>query len=343
MQHRSTLALLALILLALTIACGGSAAITPTAPAAPEPAAPVAADTAADPTATPEPPADTPVPTPTPVPTAAPQYLGDAVDGAGFGLAALSLQDPAVPGMFYTQQPGSRLVAVEVIVANTSDQVQTVNPLSASLVDADGFVVTLELASVDNQLATLALLPGQKVRGMVGFTLPENAVPVALKWTPGIFSSDSIIVSLVTPPDGHTADNAAIAIPAPAIATPLGQEAVDFGVGLTATTLEDPATPGMFYEPQPGTRLVAVEIIVSNAGAETVSVNPLYTSLVDADGFLYEAELAARDGQIDALDLAPGERVRGWVAFTIPESAQPAGIRYATPLSDNILQVSVQQ
>jgi hypothetical protein len=283
------------------------------------------------------------MPTPTPVPTAAPQYLGDAGGGAGFGLAAVSIQDPAVPGMFYTQQPGSRLVAVEVIVVNTSDQVQTVNPLNAALVDADGFVVTPELASVDNQLATLTLLPGQKVRGLIGFTLPENAIPVALKWTPGVFSSDSISVSLVTPPGDHTADTAAIAIPAPAIDTPLGQEAQDFGVGLTAIALEDPATPGMFYESQPGTRLVAVEIVISNAGAETVSVNPLYTSLVDADGFLYEAELAARDGQIDTLDLATGERARGWVAFTIPENAQPAGIRYAPILSNNILQVGVQQ
>jgi hypothetical protein len=276
------------------------------------------------------------------VPTAAPQYLGDAVDGAGFGLAAASVQDPAVPGMFYDAQPGTRLVAVEVVVANTSAEVQTVNPLSAALVDADGFVVTSELASVDDQLATVALLPGQKVRGMVGFTLPENAVPVALKWTPNMFSGSSISASLAPPPDGYTADNAAIAIPAPAIETPLGQEAQDFGVGLTAVTLEDPATPGMFYDVQPGTRLVAVEIVVSNAGAETVSVNPLYTSLVDADGFVYEAELAARDGQIDTMDLAPGERVRGWVAFTIPEGAQPAGIRWNTLLSDNILQVSVQ-
>jgi hypothetical protein len=282
------------------------------------------------------------VPSATPVPTAAPQYLGDAVGGDGVGLAAVSVQDPAAPGMFYDPAPGTRLVAVEVIVANTSDEVQDVNLLGAALVDADGFVVTPELASVDNQLATVGLLPGQKVRGMVGFALPENAVPVALKWTPGIFSGSSIAASLATPPDGHTADNAAIDIAAPAIETPLGQEAQDFGVGLTAVTLEDPATPGMFYEAQPGTRLVAVEITVSNAGAEAVSVNPLYTSLVDADGFVYEAELAARDGQIDTLDLAPGERVRGWVAFTIPEGAQPAGIRWGTPLSGDILQVSVQ-
>lgn len=334
MQHRSAFALLALFVLALTIACGGSAATTP---AAPEPAAPVAADTAVSgATAAPEPLADTPVP------IAAAQYLGDAVDGAGFGLAAVAVQDPATPGMFYEPEPGTRLVAVEVIVANTADEVQTVNLLSAAVVDADGFVVTPELASVDNQLATVALLPGQKVRGMVGFTLPENAVPVALKWTPNMFSGSSISASLAPPPDGHTADNAAIAIPAPAIDTPLGQEAQDFGVGLTAVTLEDPATPGMFYDAEPGTRLVAVEIIVSNAGAEAVSVNPLYTSLVDADGFVYEAELAGRDGQIDTMELAPGERVRGWVAFTIPEGAQPAGIRWNTLLSDNILQVSVQ-
>jgi len=122
----------------------------------------------------------------------------------------------------------------------------------------------------------------------------------------------------------------------------LGDAVNGAGFGLAAISVQDPATPGMFYQPQPGSRLVAVEVIVSNAGSETVSVNPLYTSLVDVDGFVYEAELAARDGQIDTLDLAPGERVRGWVAFTIPENAQPAGIRYAPLLSDNILQVGLQ-
>lgn len=330
MQRRKTLTLLfALIVLAVTLACGGSAAVTPTAP-------PAAVSSATTVEAVADPPA-------TPAPVAAPRYLGDAVEGAGYGLAALAIIDPATPGMFYTAEPGTRLVAVEIVVANTSDQIQSVNPLSAALVDTDGFVATPELASVDNQLATLKLLPGQKARGMVGFAIPENAVPAALKWTPGVFSGSSISASLAAPPDGHTADAAAIDMAAPAIDTPLGQEAQGFGMGLTAVTLEDPATPGMFYTAEPGTRLVAVEIIISNIGTDSVSVNPLYITLVDAEGYLHEVVLAGRDDQIDTLDLAPGERARGWVAFAIPENAQPIGIRYATLFDDKVLQVSVKE
>jgi hypothetical protein len=342
MHHRSTLApfaLLIILLASITLACGGTA--TPTAPAIPHPTTQPASTAAA--TTQPDTPTHTPThtPTDTPIPPAA-QYLGDTVESSGLALAALTLADPATPGLLYTQEAGTRLIAVELVIANTSDKTQRVNPLSASLVDAEGFVVTPELASVSNQIPTILLLPGQKVKGSIGFKIPENSVPSALKWAPDIFSPNSISISLEAPPAGHTAALGPIAAPPPAITNPFRQEAQAFGVGLTAVTLEDPATPGILHTPIAGTRLVAVEIIISNPGTASVSVNPLYFNLVDADGYLYDPELAGRDGQIDTTEIAPGEKSQGWVAFVIPESAQPVGIRYAPLFSEDILQVSVR-
>lgn len=96
-----------------------------------------------------------------------------------------------------------------------------------------------------------------------------------------------------------------------------------------ATQLEDPATkPGYFYEAEEGMRLVAVEIIVGNVSADEVSSNPLYSVLVDTEGFTYQPELAGVEGQIETLNLSPGEKSKGWVGFIIPNDAAPATIKY---------------
>jgi hypothetical protein len=102
------------------------------------------------------------------------------------------------------------------------------------------------------------------------------------------------------------------------------------GYSLSAVTVEDPATrPGMFYEPEEGKKLVAVELIVGNVSGETFSSNVLNATLVDTAGFLYAAEFssAVEDG-LELLDVSPGERVRGWVGFVVPRDAIPASLKY---------------
>ena len=84
----------------------------------------------------------------------------------------------------------------------------------------------------------------------------------------------------------------------------------------------------MFYTPKQGYKLVAVEIVLGNvSGSEALSVNPLYTYLVDSNGFVYDAELGGKDDQINTIDLAIGEKAKGWVTFTIPENASPFSIK----------------
>lgn len=101
------------------------------------------------------------------------------------------------------------------------------------------------------------------------------------------------------------------------------------GYSLTAFVIEDPATrPGVFYKSQPGKKLVAVEFAVGNISGETFNSNVLYTTLVDTDGFLYGAEIVGVEGDLELLDVNPGERVRGWAAFFIPEGAKAAKLKY---------------
>ena len=114
---------------------------------------------------------------------------------------------------------------------------------------------------------------------------------------------------------------------------------------LEVVGVEDPTEENsVFYEAEEGQKLVAVEIVVSNIEGETITVNPLNATLVDDEGFTYGAELAARDGgQIEVMDIAPGEKVRGWIPFEIPENAKPTSIKYSTStFGGTTLQVNIE-
>jgi hypothetical protein len=109
----------------------------------------------------------------------------------------------------------------------------------------------------------------------------------------------------------------------------LGDKVIDFGYALTALTLEDPATkPGMFYNPEDGTKLVAVEFIIENIAGEDVSTNVLYATIVDSEGFVYGADSGLVENGLELLDISPGEKVKGWAGFITPIDAVPAKLKY---------------
>lgn len=263
-------------------------------------------------------------------PAAETAYLGDLVEASGYSLAVVAFEDPAPPGILYTAEEGEKLVAVEVIVGNVSGQRITVNALNARLLDTEGFVYLPELAGHDDQITLLDLEPGQRVRGWIAFTIPEEASAELIRYE---FDPRLTLESRVS---GETGETAVVEIP-PLTASDAPQHSVEARLGdlverdgysLTVQVVEDPAAPGILYTPQPGMRLVAVEIVVGNVSGEPQTVNVLNSYLVDGDGFVYQADIGAIDDQIELVDIGPGERARGWVPFTIPENAAPYSLRY---------------
>lgn len=266
---------------------------------------------------------------------AAPEaYLGDIVESDGTSLAAVALLDPAPAGILYEPAPDTRLIAVDVVVGNVNkNSGVSVNSLDFVLLDEEGFTYSAELFGLDRQLETVDLMPGERVRGLVGFEIPTEAVPSRVRFEPGFISGPQL-VTYVTTPDGGTeaappADVSASGAVERDVFGVLGDVAEANGVTLAAFNVEDPATPTGFYDAPAGTKLVAVEIAVGNTDNDSLSVNPLNTYLVTTDGYVYGAELGARDGQIDTVEIGPEERARGWVAFTIPEDQTPEQIKYS--------------
>jgi hypothetical protein len=272
--------------------------------------------------------------TPTPEP-ARQAHIGDFVISEGYSLTVLQVQDPATPGILYSAEPGTRLIAVEVVVGNVSGTTASPNVLNGILLDEDRLTYRAELAATDGQLPLVELERGERVRGWIGFEVPENATPATLRFE---MNRVRLEASLLEPP----ADHEPIEEPDGLFGiseslSRLGDLVEQDGYSLVAMEVDDPASPGILYQAAPGLKLVAVDMIVGNVNAREITVNALRTYLVDSDGYVYTAELGGINNQIELVDLGPDERVRGGVAFEVPEDALPAAIKYEVSGSPRIV------
>jgi hypothetical protein len=347
-NRRIVLWTIVVVMVVLVLACGESTSTAETTVRTATPTAEsVAADEDVGQVAEPDEPADVeqePSPTPTEVETPTELYLGDAVSEHGYALCAIEVEDPAPHGMFYTEQPGKKLVTVRLVVGNIAGDPHTVNPLNAVLIDDDGLTYDLELAGRDSQMATAGINHGEKIEGWVAFSIDEGATPTALRYNfGGLFGNETVRVSLVPPPEGYSPSSDVLDVTPEVPDAKLGDLAVASGVSLSAVSVEDPTAPSMLYSEEEGHKLVAVEIVVGNEGDEAISVNPLYAYLVDDRGYVYGLDLASIEkDQLATVDVDAGEKVKGWVGFTIPEAATPAAVKYQlSALSNDYVRVGL--
>lgn len=101
--------------------------------------------------------------------------------------------------------------------------------------------------------------------------------------------------------------------------------------------------PSILYKAKADTQLVGIAVTIKNNGTDEVNINPLYFQLIDGDGFVYRAELASCDGQIDTTKLSPGTAIRGELGFEIPKGAKPASLKMATdPFEQNSVSIPIE-
>jgi hypothetical protein len=248
--------------------------------------------------------------------------LGDVIIQGDYFFQAVAVEDPAKPGVLYQEESGKRLVAVDVIIGNVNGSADSFNPLSAVLLDDEGYAYRPDLGGRDGQLSLIEVNPGERVRGWISFVVPDNAKLRSLKYD---FNGDTIKAGLT---GGEGQAPADLPERTPPTLSKLGDVVEQDGYSLTAITVEDPAKPGMFFTAVKGMRLVAVEIVIANVSGEQINTNPLYSTMVDGNGFLYGAEMMGRNGQMEMVELNKGEKVKGWVSFLIPSDATLEGIKF---------------
>ncbi|CAB4147392.1 Domain of unknown function DUF4352 [uncultured Caudovirales phage] len=264
------------------------------------------------------------------------KQIGDMALKSQIWAIVTRIDNPAKPGEFTTISPGNKLVIIDIIVGNDSDQSISVSASDSTLVDVDGLAVKDSLFAANHRIISTRLSKGERAQGEIAFEVPASYKPALLRLRTSFFGGTVLEMGLAAP-----------ALP-PRIQLPprtrpaypkSGETAEAQGYTLSAVGLEPVAKPGILYLVKKGYKLVGVEIVVGNTKADSASVNELNASIVDTRGFVWPMELAGRDGKgLDAGKIGKGERMRGWVAFEMPDDAIPDAVRYdAGGLFDSIV------
>lgn len=113
----------------------------------------------------------------------------------------------------------------------------------------------------------------------------------------------------------------AATVPPPGEGPPIGTEVEAGGSVYTVNGVEDPGPISDFNEPAEGYRYVTLDITQMAVGDED-SAGPWDFTVQDADGFLYEWTYGAKQPEFSSIQLAPGQRIRGYLTFEVPEGAE---------------------
>lgn len=302
-----------LMLVLATLACGGE--VSPTKVGEVASPSPTKEPAVAEPT-------DTPVP---PAPTA--YKVGDVISIGDIVMVVLGWDSP--PGTDFSKpDEGNKFVAVDVLLVNQGSASTSVSTmLQMSLKDATAQKYDVDLtanvatgsSSPDGEIS-----PGERVRGKVGFQVPQDATGLVFVFDASIFGTGKVFVELGPEP---------IAVEPPAQLAG-EQEQIMFAIGdiveignLTLTVNEVTSPPGdEFNKPNAGNKFVVVDVTLGNKGAEAENISSMMQMhLKDATGQKYDLDLSASvasGGTTPDGELAPGEKMRGQAGFQVPENAQ---------------------
>lgn len=277
-----------------------------------------------------------PTDTPEPVTT----YLGDVVEVGGILISATNVYDPAELENYAQPEEGKKLVAIDAIIGLTS--------LGRAIVSANFYLNDNEdyfyypEEPLDREFGDATkfrfnhshalIFAGEKVRWLVVFKIPENAIPTKLnyvheKWW---HTNKKLSIGLGAPPGGYQTTSEILNIPPEEPMTKLGDTSSNFDYSMSAQGVEDPAEPDEFRTLNAGEKLVAVDVIFEYESDPTRGISLWRFYLVDNSGYLYTPDVSNVDDPIfnGKVVLVPGKKVRFWVTFRIPEEASPYILKY---------------
>jgi hypothetical protein len=228
--------------------------------------------------------------------------------------------DPSAP-----PPDGSRFVMLTVSFdANTPDQAFDTSPYNLRLRDTDGNMVNPStvyrpqpVTVPDLQPQTLA--PGNKVSGVIGFVVPEDAQIDDILYLP--HSYRFITLADLMPGAG----------PLPGV--PINWTA-DGATATITTNITDPFTErAEGYPPAEGMRDVVLFVVFENTGQLPFRADPSNFYLRDVNGNLLGRGSVARPPESPLADLeyqpmSPGDRISGVIPYNIPVDTQLIEVDY---------------
>jgi len=132
-------------------------------------------------------------------------------------------------------------------------------------------------------------------------------------------------------PDGTAAaPPAATAVPSPAptATAALGPNQRQIGDLLLTVNSVAPYSDTV-WPAAPGSHYIAVDVTALNTGAKVYSINPYLFRLQDSDQYAVQVALTyGPDPEISAIDMAPGQSVRGFLVFQVGDGRVPVELQY---------------
>ena len=258
--------------------------------------------------------------------------VGEVVESGDLTMFVVGWEDVA-PTSNWKPEPGKKFIVVDFIVVNAGK-------VSAPLSCYSDVYLKDETAQVydNNSEAGLAgrispisleVLPGEKVRGKVGFQVPENAPGLQFIFDTDDWNAGKVFVELGPEPVSvHSPSD----LPGekPQTTNKVG-EPIQFGsLTVTVHAVTHP-TFADFNKPAPGNTFIAVDVTIENKGSVSVEIYPGgQMAILDSLSRFYtddiEATIAAGSGGTMTLNLAPGEKIRTQVGYQIPADA--TGLRF---------------
>ncbi len=251
------------------------------------------------------------------------QFVGD--DGVVHGTIQVKRLDDPFPEHDAARPPaeGQRYLGLIAVFTAADDQTFDANPSLIVARDTNGVLYPpsyvprpADVIVPDLQSQTMA--PGNRISGFVGYNLPADAVLQDVLYLPSTYRTMTLVQ--VSPVGG------------PPIGGPVPFDATDGSQATITLQLTDPMTDAA-NTPGEGMRFVGMTAVFQNSGATVYDANPAELYLRTADGALYYPGGVSRQDVTTLPDLAaqllaPGDRVSGFVGYTLPSDAVVVAVDY---------------
>lgn len=253
------------------------------------------------------------------------------VDAEGITRGTIMVKDVADPftefDPSYPAEQGSRYVGMTVVFTASDEETFEANASGFVLRDAIGrlsypaWVPRPADAKIpDAQSQTLA--PGNRISGFLGFSIPEDVAVDEILYLPDY--EHVLVIADLRPEPGNP------------VGTPYTYTREDGAIADVNAVLADPFTGyADGYDPEEGMRWVGAAYGFENTGETPFPAWPSEIYLRDASGRIYSAGYLSRpEGYVladaESQVLSPGDRITGFLAYSVPADAQIVAIDYAT-------------
>jgi hypothetical protein len=245
--------------------------------------------------------------------------LGEKVESAGIAFIVLNVQQTQSAG-FVSASDGNTLYDIEVVIQNVNrDETTPYNPFYFKIKDKDGYEYNSTMSAFEPALQSGELEKGDVVRGHVTFDVKKDASDLIVTYEPMVLFGgyQPIRISLTEKADQSAEIPAPLAFPQNKVGTP----AESAGVTLTVLSVQKVKSAGGLSA-KDGYTYVDLEVEIANTGRDDPSpYNPLYFKIRDNQGYEYSAGFVSVEPALTSGELAKGEKVKGHVAFEVPETA----------------------